>query len=66
MSESFKVGQRVKIVSKDVQGVVMFFGPTHFAMGKWLGVHLDEPKGKNNGSVGGHLYFQVRLQIVKT
>lgn len=59
MSETFKIGQRVEISGKDVQGVVMFYGPTHFATGKWIGVLLDEPKGKNNGCIGGHSYFQV-------
>lgn len=59
MSESFKIGQRVQVPSKGVQGVVKFFGPTQFSQGKWLGLRLDEPKGKNNGSVQGHQYFQV-------
>lgn len=25
--------------------------------GKWIGVELDEPKGKNNGTVQGKSYF---------
>lgn len=56
---SLKVGQRVEVVGKDVQGVIAFYGPTSFASGRWIGVKLDEPKGKNNGSVKGHVYFQV-------
>lgn len=57
---AFKVGRRVEIAGKDVQGVIAFYGPTSFASGKWIGVKLDEPKGKNNGSVKGQVYFQVR------
>ena len=28
-----------------------------FAPGLWAGIELDEPAGKNNGSVDGILYF---------
>lgn len=59
MSETLKVGQRVKVVSKDVRGVIKYYGQTHFSSGKWLGLLLDEPKGKNNGTVNGNVYFQV-------
>ncbi len=31
-----------------------------FAPGKWVGVELDEPKGKNNGTVLGKAYFSCR------
>jgi dynactin complex subunit len=27
--------------------------------GKWVGVVLDEPKGKNNGTIKGTTYFKV-------
>ncbi|KAK8721725.1 hypothetical protein OTU49_012535, partial [Cherax quadricarinatus] len=39
-------------------GTVAFVGSTHFSQGKWIGVILDEKKGKNNGSVQGKSYFQ--------
>mmetsp|Transcript_118874 Transcript_118874/g.343816 ORF Transcript_118874/g.343816 Transcript_118874/m.343816 type:complete len:585 (-) Transcript_118874:117-1871(-) len=52
-----KIGQRVLIAGKQV-GVVRFFGPTDFAEGSWIGVELDEPRGKNNGTVKGRTYFE--------
>lgn len=55
----YKIGQRVLVTGKDVQGVVAFYGPTNFASGKWIGLVLDEAKGKNNGTIGEHCYFQV-------
>lgn len=59
-----KVGQRVDIV-KDAQnklrGTVAYVGTTLFSPGKWIGVILDEPKGKNNGTVMGKTYFSVNF-----
>ena len=34
-----------------VAGTIRFIGVTQFAEGTWLGVELDEAKGKNNGTV---------------
>ncbi|XP_042867886.1 dynactin subunit 1-like isoform X7 [Penaeus japonicus] len=59
MSEKpIRVGQRVEVNGKDSLGTVAFVGSTHFSQGKWVGVILDEKKGKNNGSVQGKSYFQ--------
>lgn len=59
MSDSqLKVGLRVEVCGKGVQGVIAFIGITNFASGKWIGLILDDPKGKNNGSVQGKVYFQ--------
>jgi dynactin complex subunit len=55
-----KVGQKVELTGKDVRGEIVYIGNTHFASGKWIGVVLDSPKGKNNGSVQGKQYFQVK------
>lgn len=37
-----------------------FVGQTEFAAGEWIGVELDAPEGKNDGSVNGVVYFQGR------
>lgn len=39
-------------------GYVQFVGGTQFAPGQWAGIVLDEPIGKNDGSVAGVRYFQ--------
>ncbi|XP_076295739.1 dynactin subunit 1 isoform X1 [Lasioglossum baleicum] len=55
---SYKIGQRVEVPGKDCQGVIAYIGHPSFASGKWIGVILDEPKGKNNGSIRGQSYFK--------
>ncbi|CBY31217.1 unnamed protein product [Oikopleura dioica] len=53
-----EVGQRVSIPSKDVgNGTVAFVGETAFAKGVWIGIVLDEQKGKNNGTIQETTYF---------
>ncbi|KAJ8920221.1 hypothetical protein NQ315_011882 [Exocentrus adspersus] len=58
MSDFLKVGQRVLVTTKGVQGAIAFVGNTSFAPGTWIGVVLDQPKGKNNGTLQGHEYFK--------
>ncbi|QRW00779.1 Dynein associated protein [Ceratobasidium sp. AG-Ba] len=39
------------------RGVVRFVGTTSFAPGKWVGIELNAPNGKNDGSVKDVAYF---------
>lgn len=52
-------GQKVEITGKQIRGEVAYLGMTAFAPGKWAGIILSEPKGKNNGTVNGTAYFTV-------
>ncbi|XP_068573684.1 dynactin subunit 1 isoform X2 [Cebidichthys violaceus] len=52
-----KVGSLVEVIGKGQQGTVAYIGNTLFASGKWVGVILDEAKGKNDGTVQGKRYF---------
>lgn len=45
-------------VGTSKSGIVRYVGPTDFAEGIWVGVELDVPAGKNDGSVNGKQYFR--------
>ncbi|CAG8561290.1 7705_t:CDS:10 [Paraglomus occultum] len=55
---NLQVGARCEINGS--WGVIRFIGVTSFSSGKWVGVELDEPKGKNDGSVKGKKYFECK------
>lgn len=55
--KQLKIGTRVEVIGKGVVGAVAYIGTTLFSSGKWIGVILDDAKGKNNGVVQGKTYF---------
>ncbi|XP_062579388.1 tubulin-folding cofactor B-like [Saccostrea cucullata] len=60
-AESMKTGDRceVRVPNQPTRrGTVKYVGLTDFKPGYWVGIHYDEPVGKNNGSVGGKKYFE--------
>lgn len=66
MSEpKLRMGQKVEVAGKNIRGEVAYIGMTTFATGKWVGVVLTEPKGKNNGTIQGNSYFKVFPFIFK-
>lgn len=54
-SLALPLGSRVVVAAGN--GTIKFSGSTAFAAGKWVGVELDEPHGKNNGTIAGKRYF---------
>ncbi|KAB0368529.1 hypothetical protein FD755_019563 [Muntiacus reevesi] len=55
--EWLKEGEYVT-VGTNKTGIVRYVGPTDFQEGTWVGVELDLPSGKNDGSIGGKQYFR--------
>lgn len=55
------VGDRVDVISKNgsvrESGVLRFVGTAEFGEGEWMGVELDAPNGRNDGSVDSKRYF---------
>jgi dynactin complex subunit len=50
------VGQSVLVHSKH-RAVIRFLGATDFAEGEWVGLELEKPIGKHEGTVLGRTYF---------
>ncbi|EDQ86800.1 uncharacterized protein MONBRDRAFT_27930 [Monosiga brevicollis MX1] len=58
---SVEVGDRVRVTTNDATGLVRFVGPVHFrANVELVGVQLDAPVGKHNGTVHGQEYFRCK------
>jgi len=61
-ASAIAAGNRCQIVDSteanfNKLGTVRFVGHTEFKPGYWVGVELDEPLGRNNGTVQGKAYF---------
>jgi len=59
-SRSLKVDSRCEVTIPGQlkrRGVIRFVGKVEFQPGWWVGIHYDEPNGKNDGSVKGKRYF---------
>jgi dynactin 1 len=54
----FLVGDHVDVNGR--HAIVRFVGTTEFQEGEWVGVEMDMPTGKNNGTVQGVQYFECR------
>lgn len=63
-SKGIKVGERCKLTGGDRRGTIRYVGKVDGIPGTqqihWVGVELDEPTGKNDGSVKGTRYFQTK------
>jgi len=55
---NIKIGNRCEMQIGGRRGTVLFVGKVDFAPGYWVGVKLDEPMGKNDGTVQGKRYFE--------
>ncbi|KAK9889176.1 hypothetical protein WA026_004456 [Henosepilachna vigintioctopunctata] len=57
LPEWISIGESVLIRPYNSSGVIAYIGGTEFSGGTWIGVELDAPKGKNDGTVQGVRYF---------
>ena len=62
--QKFNVGDRVLVnaTSGTKLGTLQYLGAADFAAGRWAGIELDEPVGKNDGSVAGKRYFKCEMK----
>ena len=53
-----KVGGKIKFLKYSAE--IKYVGDYHDKPGKWVGLELDAPKGRNDGIVGGKRYFECK------
>ena len=54
----FQLGDQVIVGNRRrLKAVIRYFGPTAFGPGDWVGMELERPEGKNDGTVNGIPYF---------
>ncbi|KAJ5069581.1 ras guanine nucleotide exchange factor i-related [Anaeramoeba ignava] len=58
MNSQLKIGQKVQV--KNQNGIIKFLGNTEFATGFWIGIELETPTGRNDGSINGVKYFECK------
>ncbi len=58
-----QLGSRVSVTVDKIEckGTVRYFGTPKFAPGEWVGLQLDSPHGKNDGSVKGERLFECEM-----
>lgn len=60
-TRSLAVGRRCRVGGEDSRrGVIMYVGDVKEipgTLGAWIGIQLDEPVGKNDGSINGNRYW---------
>jgi tubulin-folding cofactor B len=56
LADKLKIGDRCEVPGNR-RGTIKYVGEVNFQKGKWVGIQLDEPVGKNDGSVGDQQYF---------
>mmetsp|Transcript_14945 Transcript_14945/g.29063 ORF Transcript_14945/g.29063 Transcript_14945/m.29063 type:complete len:272 (-) Transcript_14945:269-1084(-) len=59
--KDFKIGDRCQVEPGARRGTIVWKGDGegYVGNGYWIGVHLDEPLGKSNGTVKGKKFFEV-------
>ncbi|CAJ2511563.1 Uu.00g071880.m01.CDS01 [Anthostomella pinea] len=66
-SRGIEVGKRCRVGGDDSRrGEIKFVGEVKEipgVIGAWVGVHLDEPVGKNDGCIGGTRYWGTESQL---
>ncbi|KZS16304.1 Kinesin-like protein [Daphnia magna] len=60
LPEWVTVGESILVRPYNWSGIISFIGATQFASGTWIGVTLDAPTGKHDGSVQGVCYFNCK------